>query len=91
MKNEWPAVCPSGEFTSMINWVVPAGTTATNGTFNTVRVWSATATVVVAIWVRVPPGNVPVVCVYRRTLIGWVVPVPAALAVSIPKETEVTL
>jgi hypothetical protein len=75
----------------MINWVVPPGTTATNGTFSTVRVWSATCTVVVAIWARVPPGKVPVVWVYRRTLIGWVVPVPAALAVSIPNETEVTL
>ena len=75
----------------MINCVVPAGTTAASGTLNTVLVWSATFTVVVAIWVRVPPGNVPVVCVYRRTLIGWVVPVPAALAVSIPNETEVTL
>ena len=75
----------------MISWVVPAGTVATKGTLRTVSVWSATWTVVVAIWVRVPVGNTPVVSVYRRTVTGCVVPVPAAFAVSIPNETEVTL
>jgi len=75
----------------MINCVVPAGTIATNGTVSTVLAWSDTFAVVVAICVRVPPGNVPVVWVYSRTLIGWVVPVPAALAFSIPKETESTV
>ena len=91
MKNEWPAACPVGVNTSMINSVVPPGTTAAIGTLSTVLVWTATFTVVVAICVRVPPGKVPVVCVCNRTVTGWVVPVPAALAVSIPKETEVTL
>jgi hypothetical protein len=91
MKNECIAAWPLGVNTSMINSVVPGGTTATNGTFSTELVWSATFTVVVAIWVRVPPGNVPVVCVYKRTVTGCVVPVPFALAVSIPKSTEVTL
>jgi len=40
---------PLGVNTSMINWVVPAGTVTLKGAVRTVLDWSGTLTVVVAI------------------------------------------
>jgi len=72
----------------MTSCETPAGTVATKGAVTTVPDWAlVTLIVVMPIWVR-EPGN-PVgkfEVVYRRTVTGWV-----TLAVSTPKETEVTL
>ena len=64
----------------MMSCADPVGTVAAIGTLRTVWAWSGTFTVVVASWTRFPPGNDPVVCRWRRTVMGWVVPVPKALA-----------
>jgi hypothetical protein len=90
MKKKFPVACPLGVKTSITSSEVPAGTFATIGTLRTVpEALSNTWTVVVAIWVRVPPGNAPPLLVYKRTVTGCVPPAPVAS--STPKETELTL
>jgi hypothetical protein len=60
MKKKLPVACPFGVKTSITSSKVPAGTVATKGTLRTVpEALSNTWIVVVATWVRVPPGNAP--------------------------------
>ena len=63
-----------------------AGTTAINGVFTTdPDCADVTLIVLVAIWVRVPPGNAPPLFVYSRTVTDWLL-----LVEFTPKETEFT-
>jgi hypothetical protein len=60
MKKKLPVAWPLGVKTSITSSDVPTGTVATIGTVRTVpEAVSRTWIVVVAICVRVPPGNAP--------------------------------
>ena len=88
MKNERPVACPFGVNNSTINTAVLGTTTGVpNVTVNNELARLGTDAACVPTNVRVPPGNVPVVCVYNLTVTGCAPPV----ACSTPNVTVLTV